>query len=114
MTKELTVITHSYDLLTWTLGHTGKFPRTHRHGLGLRIEAKLYDLLDFLIEAKLSSDKAEILRQASLCVEQLRILYRATKDVCMFPLNSHRHAMQRLQEIGRQLGGWRRQSQQRR
>ena len=111
MVQELSVITHSYDLLTWTLAHTAKFPRSHRHGLGQRIEEKLYELLDLLVEAKLTSEKTSQLRQAGLRVEQLRMLYRAAKDVRVLPLNSHRHATERLQEIARQLGGWRRQAE---
>jgi hypothetical protein len=114
MASELTVITHTYDLLIWTLGHTGKFPRNHRYGLGRRIEDKLHDLLDSLVEAKFSGDKSEVLRQAGLRVEELRLLYRAAKDLRGLPRNSHRHATERLQEIGRQLGGWRRQVEGRR
>jgi hypothetical protein len=109
MTAELTVITHAYDLLIWTLGHTAKFPRSHRYGLGQRLEEKLHELLDALVEAKFSGDKVEVLRQAGLRVEELRLLFRAAKDLRMLALGSHRHAIERLQEIGRQLGGWRRQ-----
>lgn len=111
MAQELSIITHSYDLLTWTLGHTAKFPRSHRHSLGQRIEEKFYELLDLLVEAKMTSDKSAQLRQAALRVEQLRMLYRAAKDVRVLPPNSHQHAIERLQEIGRQLGGWRRQAE---
>ena len=114
MVQELSVITLSYDLMTWTLAHTAKFPRSHRHGLGLRIEEKLFELLDLLVEAKLTTEKASLLQQAGLRVEQLRMLYRGAKDLHMLPVNSHRHATERLQEIGRQLGGWRRQTQRKR
>jgi len=107
VTQELTVITHAYDLLVWTLNHTGKFPRTHRHVLGRQIEEKLYGLLDALVEAKYTSDKSDILRTAALQVEQLRLLYRTAKDLRILAVNSHAYANRRLQEIGRQLGGWR-------
>jgi hypothetical protein len=108
MSQELKVITHAYDLLLWTLGHTAKFPRSHRYGLGTRLEGKLYDLLDALVEAKFTGDKADILRQASLRVEELRLLYRAAMELRVLPMKSQQHAVERLQEIGRQLGGWRR------
>ena len=39
-----------YDLMLWTLNHTARFPRHHRHSLGLRIEGTLLDLLNLLIE----------------------------------------------------------------
>ena len=114
MSQELKIITHTYDLLIWTLGHTAKFPRSHRFGLGQRIEDKLHELLDHLVEAKFTGDKAEILRQASLRVEQLRLLYRVAKDLQILSMRSQRYGLERLQEIGRQLGGWRRQMSDRR
>ena len=111
MSAELSIITHSYDLLNWTLQHTAKFPRVHLHGLGRRIEDKLYELCDLLVEAKFTRDKADILRLAALRVEQLRLLYRTAADQGVLPLRSQHYAGERLQEIGRELGGWRRSAE---
>jgi hypothetical protein len=108
MAQELTIITHAYDLRIWTLQHTEKFPRSHRHELGRRIEDKLHDLFDLLIEAKFTSQKAELLRKAALRVEDLRFLFRTAKELHLISLKSQGYAAERLQEIGRQLGGWRR------
>jgi hypothetical protein len=41
--EELTVITETYDLILWTCNHVSRFPRSHRFGLGQRIERGLYD-----------------------------------------------------------------------
>ena len=49
---ELSVISQTYDLALWTVNHTSRFPRQHRHVLGDRIERHLYDVLESLIEAK--------------------------------------------------------------
>ena len=57
--QELTVITKTYDLIVWTVNHTSRFPRNHRHVLGLRIEQHLYDVLELLIEAKFSRQRRE-------------------------------------------------------
>ena len=43
--EELTVITKTYDLIVWTVNHTSRFPRNHRHVLGLRIEQHLVSWL---------------------------------------------------------------------
>lgn len=107
MADELRVITHTYDLMVWTLPHTAKFPRSHRYGLGMRIEDKLQHLLDGLVEAKFSQDKSELLRQAGLRVEELRLLLRVARDLQILSTRSHGHAHRRLEEIGKQLGGWR-------
>ena len=50
--EELVVITKTYDLILWSCNHTGKFPRNHRFVLGERIEQRLYDLLETLIEGQ--------------------------------------------------------------
>lgn len=108
MAEELAVITRTYDLLIWTLNHCAKFPRAHHHGLGRRIEEHLYDMLDALVDAKYRSDKADALRFAALRVEQLRLLFRAAKDLRILALGSHEYAVNALADIGRQLAGWRR------
>jgi hypothetical protein len=51
-TRELTVITKTYDLILWSCHHTAKFPRSHRFALGERIERNLHDLLESLIKAR--------------------------------------------------------------
>ena len=33
-TRELPVITKTYDLILWSCNHTGRFPRNHRFLLG--------------------------------------------------------------------------------
>jgi hypothetical protein len=63
MSADLQILTKTYDLILWTLGHTAKFPRSHRFSLGTRMEQHLYSLLDDLIEAKYTRDKADILRR---------------------------------------------------
>jgi hypothetical protein len=49
---ELLVISKTYDLVKWSCEHTSRFPRTHRFVLGERIERRLYELLETLIQAK--------------------------------------------------------------
>jgi hypothetical protein len=56
-TDELTVITKTYDLILWSCQHTSRFPRNHRFVLGERIERRLYDLLETLIQAKYTKSR---------------------------------------------------------
>lgn len=111
--QELTVILHTHDLRVWTLEHVARFPRAHRHELGRRLLDKMDDLMDRLLEAKFTSNKVDILRQASLRVEELRWSYRAATDLRVLSLKSQGFAIKRLDEIARQLGGWRQNVQRR-
>lgn len=108
MPADLNIITKTYDLTLWAENHIAQFPRPQRFSLGTRIENLLHDLLDDLIDAKFTHDKADILRDAALRVEKLRYRLRLAKDLRVLPLNSHRHAISLLEDIGRQLGAWRR------
>lgn len=107
------MITRTYDLLVWTLQHTSRFPRSHRHTLGLRIETKLYDIIDLLIEAKFTRGRAELLRQAALRVEQLRFLMRVSVESKLLAQNSHEFAMKQIDQIGQEIGSWRKNAESR-
>jgi hypothetical protein len=108
MPAELDIITKTYDLILWSANHIVKFPRADRFSLGQRMEDSLNDLLEDLIEAKFTRDKAEILRRAALRAEKIRYQFRQAKDRRLMAPNSHHHAISLLDDIGRQLGAWRR------
>ena len=104
--KELTVLTHVYDLLLWLIPATGRFPKNQRYLLGERIENQLLDVLDLLISARYSKEKADILRSCNLKLEQFRYLLRLCKDLRLFDLRRYEYAAGKVEEIGRQVGGW--------
>ncbi len=109
---ELPVITKTYDLLQWTIGRVEKFPRSHRFTLGTRLQSQLHDLLDMLIESRFAQDKAHLLQRCSVSVEQIRMSFRLACELRVLAVNSHEYACRHLLEIGRQIGGWRRQQEQ--
>ena len=114
MTKdELLVIDRTYELVKWFLGHLAKFPRSHRYGLGQRIEARLYDVWEGLIRAKYAAkgSKADELSTVNLDLEVLRMFCRLADELAILPHKSHEYAIRELNEIGRMVGGWRKQQQ---
>jgi hypothetical protein len=56
--QELKVIQDFYDFTLWLIQHTEKFPRHHRYSLGMAIENRLQRVLELLLRAKYSRDKA--------------------------------------------------------
>ncbi len=104
--EELAVIQKAYDLVKWSCGHTSKFPRSHRFVLGERIERRLYDLLEVLIQARYTRQRGELLRQANLALEVLRYQVRLAHDLQCLRTNSYEHASRALHEIGAMVGGW--------
>ena len=104
--QELIVITKTYDLILWSCNHTSKFPRNHRFVLGERIERRLYDLLETLIQAKYTKDRQRLLERANLTLEVLRFQMRLAKDLQCLKVPSYGFASKAIDEIGRLVGGW--------
>src|SRR5438445_2704608 len=101
---EIPVILKTYDLVSSSAHHTARFPRSHRFVLGERIERRLYELLETLLEAKYSRDRQPLLRRANLGLEVLRFQMRLAHDLQCLRTNSYGFAAQALQEIGAMVG----------
>ena len=63
-----------YQLLAWLLPTVANFPRSHKFTLADRIEITALDVLEALIEATNTRDRAQQLRRANLGIEKLRFL----------------------------------------
>ena len=103
---ELAVITRTYDFLLWLIPTTGRFPRNQRYLLGERLENLMLDILACLIEARYTKEKAGLLRSCNLKLEQFRYLLRLSKDLKLVDMRRYEFAAGRVDEIGRQAGGW--------
>jgi hypothetical protein len=105
-TEELAVIQKTYDLVKWSCAHIGNFPRKHRFTLGERLERRLYDVLETLIQARYTRQRGELLRQANLTLEVLRYQVRLAHELQCLRTNGYEHASRELHQIGAMVGGW--------
>jgi hypothetical protein len=64
-------------------------------------------LLVVLTEAAYTTGKDELLTQANRKVNSTRLLLRLAKDLKLLTLDAYGFAAERLDEIGRMVGGWR-------
>lgn len=104
---ELKVISDLYKLIKWILPHISKFPRNYRYTLGDRIEHKLYNLLEFLIKARFAGrDKNIILEKANIELDIIRYFVRLCSDFKLFSVKQYGAISGMLNEIGSQIGGW--------
>ena len=106
MRNEVSVVARVYDLTLWLLPHLEKFSRGHRFTLGDRIETTSLELLEGLVDASYRADKLPALQQALRELERLRYLLRLAKDLRQFNLHQYEFAMQALEVIGGEIGGW--------
>lgn len=106
MAQELKVIADFYDLMLYLIQRVEKFPRHHRHSLGIAIENRLQTILGLLLRAKFARDKAAILEEVNLELDILRFQVRLAKDLKAISVQSHGQTFKLMHDIGAQVGGW--------
>ena len=104
--NELKVIADFYDFMLYLIQRVEKFPRHHRYSLGIAIENRLQDLLAMLLRAQFTRDRHGILKECNIQLDVLRYQLRLAGDLKTLPLKSQGHAIQRMKELGAQIGGW--------
>jgi len=95
-----------YRFLLWVIPALDKFPRSQRFLLGDRIESAALDVLERLIEATYTRERAKLLAEANLGLEKLRFLVRLATDLRHLDRERYEFAARTLDEIGRLVGGW--------
>jgi hypothetical protein len=104
------IILKTYDFTLWLLPKVEKFNRAYRFTVGERLVSHALDLLLDLVQAAYSAEKTAHLDRANLHVNAVRYLLRLAKDLKLLNLGSWEHAAERLDEIGRMVGGWQKAS----
>jgi four helix bundle protein len=99
-------VVKAYDLVLWLLPKAEKFARSYRFTVGDRMVNLALDLLLLLVEAAYSTEKADLLDAANRSANGVRYLLRLAKDLKLLTLDSYGFAAERLDEIGRMIGGW--------
>lgn len=91
------------------LDRTLRFPKAVRFTFASRIDNLGLDLLDQLVQARWAqpAHKAVHLREADLCLARLRALLRLCHQRRYLDTRGYEHLARELDEVGRQLGGWR-------
>ncbi len=115
MTKpdEPVIFVRWMQFLEWLLPATEKFPKRVRFTFADRIDNLALDIAEDLVEARYSRDKQSILRRVNLRLEKLRILLRLCHRLKYLPHQGYEHASRSINEVGRMLGGWIKEQQER-
>jgi hypothetical protein len=102
------VFQQAYELTQWYAQRTPGFPKTHRLTLGDRLEEALFDLLAFLQDAAYGKNRSVSLSKAQDQVDRLRLWNRLARDLKCISPKQYVYAAERIEEVGRQIGGWNR------
>ena len=98
----------SYKIWHGFLTH---FPRLSRYTLGAKIDAIFTEVLELLLLAKYSSrdNKLLLINKAVAKFDSLKFFLRIAWEIKALDNKKHAHLSKLLSEIGRMLGGWRKQ-----
>lgn len=109
MAADLQVLADFYELAKYLTGRIARFPRHHRHSLGIDMERRLQGILALLVRAKYQpagDGKVRLLADANVELEVLRFQLRLARDLAALPNASHGHVSGLLEGVGAQVGGW--------
>ena len=95
-----------HELLVWLIPLLDHFPRARRFTLGERLESGLLAVLEDLVDAAYSANKAHVLSRANRRLEVLRHLWRLALELRVIPLKRYEHGIKMMDDLGRQIGGW--------
>lgn len=103
-----------YDLLFALFERVRHFPKDFQYTLGERMKNLVIELTEMIYHANVSEEAAEKLKQLrQLCakVETLRLLLRMCYDLRLCNLEAYVRFNERVEDISKQLNGWRKQWQ---
>lgn len=100
-----------HELLAWIIPKLDQFPRNRRYTLGERIENGLLLVLENLIQAAYQKSQPTYLQTANLQLDVVRHLWRLSHTLQSITHQSYGQGAERFTELGRQIGGWRKQKE---
>lgn len=95
--------------ICYLLDLCSKFPKTFRFNLSDRITNTSLDVMEDIVHAIYAKEKITNLDQANLSIEKLRVLIHISLDLKIISLSQYAHIAKEMQEVGRMIGGWRKQ-----
>jgi hypothetical protein len=104
--NEMLIVKKACDLSRWLMQHTGKFPKSYRFSIAVRIENAVLEFTELLAVANMRSNKKLVLEQADEVLTKLRLLVRLSFEMKFITLQSYEFGSKQIAELGKMLGGW--------
>lgn len=100
----------AYDLTRDVFDRATRLPRQHRSVLARHLQESAFDLLTAVTLALQFRERRGVrLHEADEALARLRLSIRLGRDATVISERAAQALIARLDAIGRQLGGWRRQ-----
>lgn len=106
MMQELKIIEKQYELILWLYPLVTKFPQKQRFVLGQQMQNGVLEILQGTIAANHERDKVTLLKRVSVDLDKFRYLFRLSKDLQFISVRQYQFGAEKINEIGKMLGGW--------
>ena len=105
------IFVKTHDFVVWLFQRTARFPKHYRHSLTLKLENTCLDFLRVLHRANASRARArqDALDRADVELNVIRAFLRVALDLGLWSARTWEHAVRLADELGRLIGGWKRQ-----
>jgi|SRR3989344_5190453 len=113
MIEQFKIYTKTVEFIAWFFPIINKFPKAQRFVLGQQIETTGIEVLKAIIRANHQTDLAarkHLLAEVDLQIELLRSLLRVAHLLGFLSHKQYEHALMRVSELGKMLGGWKKQT----
>ena len=104
--QEMIIIKRGYEFAKWLLNHTGKYPKSYRFSVALKLENAILDFIELTTVANMRRDKLPLLKKADEALAKMRLLFRLSYEMRFINLKSYEYGSNKIVELGRLLGGW--------
>jgi len=106
--NDLPIIQKIYDFYRELYLTVEKMPKKDKYTLGEKMQSATLNLTELLISAGYEEKikKTIYLDRAAVKLDLIKILVRLGQDLKAVPTNKYLSLEEKLQEIGRMLGGW--------
>jgi hypothetical protein len=104
------IFVKAYALLKWLLPQTERFPKSQRFLLAKRIEDAALAFHERILRAGRPDGSSRDLIEADVELAKLRVYLRLAGDLRLISVGQYEHGARMVDEIGRLLGGWLKQS----
>ena len=106
--QEMVIFTRTFDLLSWLIPQTLRFPRAQRFVVTRRLQDAALDFQERIIEANRvqGRERLGLLRRADADLDRLRLYLRLAVRWEWLSEGQYQHVSEMVKEIGALLGGW--------
>jgi hypothetical protein len=104
----MVIFTRTFDLLSWLLPASEKFPKAQRFVVTGRLTSAALDFQESLFEAnsRRGVERVGYLRAADAHLSKLRLYLRLAYQWHWLNVGQYEHVSKMIEEIWRLLGGW--------